>query len=81
MTTPYRRPQVRPFANARPYDAVAWRPPSSRRHACFPANDWQAAPTPTAPIDPSVGRPRGWITVVAGGLVAVLLVALVVGVL
>lgn len=60
------------------FDTVAWRPPSSARFDGRAANDPEV-PEPT--LKALVAELPGWVTVVAGGLVAALLGAMMGGML
>jgi len=60
------------------FDTVAWRPPSAARCDTRPAND-PAAVEPT--LRELIAELPGWVTVVAGGLVAALMGAMLGGML
>lgn len=60
------------------FETVSWRPPSAARFDTRVAND-PAEPEPT--LQELVAGLPGWVTVVAGGLVAALLGALMGGAL
>lgn len=78
--TPARRPEgVRGCGRAADaFETVAWRPPSSARFDTRVAND-PATPEPT--LKELTADLPGWVTVVAGGLVAALMGAMLGGVL
>ncbi|MDP1913432.1 hypothetical protein [Brevundimonas sp.] len=60
------------------FDTVAWRPPSTARFDTRLAND-PAVPEPT--LKELIAALPGWVTVVAGGLIAALMGALLGGAL
>ena len=79
--TPSRRLEAR-HAYGRAADAfepVAWRPPAAARFDSHVANDIAPQPEPTF-SEMAAGIP-GWVTVIAGGVVAALMGALLGGAL
>lgn len=60
------------------FETVAWRPPSAARFDTRVAND---AVTPEPTMKELIADLPGWVTVVAGGVVAALMGALVGGML
>lgn len=80
VMTPVRHPEgVRAYGRAADaFETVAWRPPSAARFDTRVAND-PATPQPT-PRE-AIALLPGWVTVVAGGVVAALMGALAGGAL
>lgn len=79
--TPARRLEgVRAYGRAADaFETVAWRPPSAARFDARTANDPAVAPDPT--LRELIDELPGWVTVVAGGLVAALMGAMMGGAL
>ena len=74
MTPARRLAGVRAYGRAADaFEAVAWRPPSSARFDIRVAND-PATPEPT--LKELIGDLPGWVTIVAGGVVAALMGAI-----
>jgi len=79
MTSARRLQGVRAYGRAADaFETVAWRPPSSARFDTRVANDPEVAEPALKEL--VAGLP-GWVTVVAGGVVAALMGALVGGML
>lgn len=81
--TPSRRLEgVRAYGRAADaFDTVAWRPPAARRFDGRAANDLEAAKPADPGLSELVGELPAWVTVVAGGVVAALMGALLGGAL
>ena len=79
MSSARRLEGVRAYGRAADaFETVAWRPPSARRFDTRVANDPEVA-EPT--LKETIASTPGWVMVVAGGVVAALMGALVGGML